>query len=652
MLKIRQLPQFIFVLILITSAILGVLIAKDYGISWDEISEKEYGWDSLSAYEGEDINWERYNIRKYYGPFYLMFSNIIARNITRINDSWDLYESGHYINYLMFLLSGLFLYLLLIGITSHSTSLITTTLFFTQPLLFGHAFINHKDIPFMTLFLAAITFGMFAYRRMKQSERQNHHKSREKPRSISAVYIQVKQDWKMITKRSRIFFVLVTSVLLIISIDLFITNLIIMPGIQRVIVSAYDSKSWSAINRLFMLIAKNSQQVGLDEYLSKLQSLSTTLQNLSALAISITFIVLSMWSFPSIKTFLWDEVTLDSIKIWAKSKALPFLFISAIASGLATSVRPLGFLAFMLVGVLLLYEFRSRGLFPLMIGTGTLLLTSLVFWPALWGAPLSRFWESLTLASNHPWRGVVLYRGDLYVGGTLPWHYLPTLLLSQFTEPVYIFIVFGIFVALSRWKESQVRELAIVAVWFLFPILTAILSGAVLFDNFRQFLFVIPALFVIAGVGINSFLEKVNIPAVKVILTIMLILPGLIGIIKLHPYEYVYYNAGVGGVKGAFRRYELDYWGTSYLEAFEFINQELPEDTELSVWGPDRTAMYYARPDLQVVKIDEETLRELVGDAYILLPTRRNIDLIVPEQIPELWSVKQIGIPLAVIYTP
>jgi hypothetical protein len=652
MLKHRQLPQFIFVLIIITSAILGVLIAKDYGISWDEISEKEYGWDSLGAYEGEDINWERYNIRKYYGPFYLMVSNIIARNITRINNSWDIYESGHYINYLMFLLSGLFLYLLLSGITSHSTSVITTTLFFTQPLLFGHAFINHKDVPFMTLFLAAITFGMFAYRRMKQFERQNPRKSRQKPRSISAVSFQVKQDWKMTTRGSRWIFVLVSSILLIISIDLFITNLIIMPGIQRVVVSAYHGDSWPAINKLFALIAENFKQVGLEAYIFKLNNISTPFKNLSAIALTITFIVLCMWIFPFLKEALWDEFIMQSLRIWVRSAALPFLLICAISSGLATSVRPLGFLAFMLICVLLLYEFRSRGLFPLIIGTGTLLLTSLVSWPALWGAPLSNFWESMTLASNHPWRGIVLYRGDLFVGGTLPWHYLPTLLLSQFTEPVYLLITVGIFVALRRWKEERARELAVAAVWFLFPILTAILSGAVLFDKFRQFLFVIPALFVLVGVGIDSFSEKINNPAVKAILAILFILPGLIGIIKLHPYEYIYYNVGVGGVKGAFRSYELDYWGTSYLEAFEFINQELPEDTELTVWGPDRTAAYYARPDLQVVKIDEEALKEPVDDAYILLPTRRNIDLVVPEQIPELGSVKHMGIPLAVIYAP
>ena len=35
----------------------------------------------------------------------------------------------------------------------------------------------------------------------------------------------------------------------------------------------------------------------------------------------------------------------------------------------------------------------------------------------------------------------------------------------------------------------------------------------------------------------------------------------------LHPDEYVYYNALVGGVPGAAGRFKLDYWANSYREA-------------------------------------------------------------------------------------
>ena len=35
----------------------------------------------------------------------------------------------------------------------------------------------------------------------------------------------------------------------------------------------------------------------------------------------------------------------------------------------------------------------------------------------------------------------------------------------------------------------------------------------------------------------------------------------------LHPDQYVYYNAFVGGVDGAQRKFKLDYWANSYAEA-------------------------------------------------------------------------------------
>ncbi len=52
--------------------------------------------------------------------------------------------------------------------------------------------------------------------------------------------------------------------------------------------------------------------------------------------------------------------------------------------------------------------------------------------------------------------------------------------------------------------------------------------------------------------------------------------PGLIGIISLHPYEYIYYNEIVGGVDGAAGHYYADYWCTSFREAMKYVNQVAP----------------------------------------------------------------------------
>jgi hypothetical protein len=41
--------------------------------------------------------------------------------------------------------------------------------------------------------------------------------------------------------------------------------------------------------------------------------------------------------------------------------------------------------------------------------------------------------------------------------------------------------------------------------------------------------------------------------------------------IRLHPYQAVYFNAFAGGPGGAAFRYELDYWGLSYKEGLRFL---------------------------------------------------------------------------------
>jgi len=46
-------------------------------------------------------------------------------------------------------------------------------------------------------------------------------------------------------------------------------------------------------------------------------------------------------------------------------------------------------------------------------------------------------------------------------------------------------------------------------------------------------------------------------------------------LIRLHPYEYLFYNPVVGGLEGASRRYELDYWFSSMPEALNQLETYL-----------------------------------------------------------------------------
>ena len=76
--------------------------------------------------------------------------------------------------------------------------------------------------------------------------------------------------------------------------------------------------------------------------------------------------------------------------------------------------------------------------------------------------------------------------------------------------------------------------------------------------------------------------------------------PGIYSLIRLHPYQYIYFNRLVGGVQGAAGKYELDYWATSYREAALFLNENAPPGSRVAVYGPVEIVSPYTRSDTQL----------------------------------------------------
>jgi hypothetical protein len=116
----------------------------------------------------------------------------------------------------------------------------------------------------------------------------------------------------------------------------------------------------------------------------------------------------------------------------------------------------------------------------------------------------------------------------------------------------------------------------------------------------------------------------------------VVLLPGLYWDVKLHPYQYVYYNQLVGGVGGAFRRYEMDYWTISYKEASEYLKASTPTNARIGVFGADQIVERYAREDMIVFDMrgPESNLD------YAVITSRHDKDL---ELYPEAPVVFQVG---------
>jgi hypothetical protein len=167
-----------------------------------------------------------------------------------------------------------------------------------------------------------------------------------------------------------------------------------------------------------------------------------------------------------------------------------------------------------------------------------------------------------------------------------------------------------------------------------------------MYDNFRQAFFILPMVFVLAGVAF----DQIRRPLIQGLAILLLIAPGIVSIIKLHPYEYAYYNSFVGGVGGAFRKFELDYWGTSYRQIALELNRIAPSNSTVWVEGPTHLLDTYTRPDLHIYSTYEAERADHYD--YVIALSRLQADLLVYPDAPVIFSVTRDGAVLAVIKRP
>ena len=125
-----------------------------------------------------------------------------------------------------------------------------------------------------------------------------------------------------------------------------------------------------------------------------------------------------------------------------------------------------------------------------------------------------------------------------------------------------------------------------------------------------------------------------------------LVLPGVYACIWLHPYQYIYYNELIGGVGGAFRKFDLDYSGTSFKEALRFINRNSEPNTDTFVIvGPRHLASVYARASLKnnILGLYDNINSDSSEYYYVLFLTRGNADLNICANSKVVYSIERDG---------
>lgn len=207
---------------------------------------------------------------------------------------------------------------------------------------------------------------------------------------------------------------------------------------------------------------------------------------------------------------------------------------------------------------------RGRALRPLVAWGVSGLLVFFACWPWLWLDPVEHLMQYLARTTQretiHVW-----YFGARYADVEVPWHYPAVMFLI--TVPVGL-LAFGFAGLLARRVSPRIgaREWLVLAC-LAFPLIVFALPGVAVYDGTRLFLVSLPLWALLAGRGAAAFHSWLRVkcsPGVAGgVLVTVFVCQGY-GLLVLHPCYLSYYNALVGGLRGAEALgLEVTYWGDS-----------------------------------------------------------------------------------------
>lgn len=249
--------------------------------------------------------------------------------------------------------------------------------------------------------------------------------------------------------------------------------------------------------------------------------------------------------------------------------------------GLSSSIRVIGplFGVFFLIGSIL--KKNKTTLFSFLLSGLIAIIVMVMSWPFLWSDPINNLLVVLKHMSNNPTELAVLFEGVVFRANAMPISYIPKMILFTLTEPVIPLAFFGsLLILLNPNYRKFLLELLPSVLILVFILIYIFISRPAVYDGFRHFLFITPTIFILVSFSFNSFFKLFSKnKKTAFILGLLILLPGFTGILRNHPYEYAYYNQLTGGINGAYRTYETDYWLTCYSEVIEWFEDEHPGET-------------------------------------------------------------------------
>ncbi len=281
-------------------------------------------------------------------------------------------------------------------------------------------------------------------------------------------------------------------------------------------------------------------------------------------------------------------------------------------------------------------------------------------WPWAALSPLNPIRGLMSFGDFHYHIRTVLF-GQTYEMADVPRYYVPTYIAIRLP----LLTLGGMLLTLALlllperiggFSSTRRREVGIVAFTAIFPVACQVAAEGPALDGCRHFLFIFPAIAVLAGIGLSAsvgalarFHRSTMVVWLAVVATCYTWTAGKL--YHLHPHEYLYYNQLVGGLEGASRRFVTDYWVNSMPEAVEelhdFLDRTEPATAQtkpyrVAVCGERVAYEEYARSNLQWIRMPDWRY----ADFYIA-PTHMNCDRNLDGQV--IARVERMGVTIGVV---
>jgi tetratricopeptide (TPR) repeat protein len=205
-------------------------------------------------------------------------------------------------------------------------------------------------------------------------------------------------------------------------------------------------------------------------------------------------------------------------------------------------------------------------------------IISIILWPYALQSPIKNVIGSYHVMAHFPGTFRQIFNGKVEWSDYMPWYYLPESISITISLVVLTGFVFFFVFAITKFYKGKNVLYLFVLFTILFPVAFVIYEKSNLYSSWRQFLFVYPGIVLLSAIGFHTCFKYIKTKSLKwgiIVLIVVLSIHPLKFMIKNHPYEYLYYNQLVGGLRGAYSNFETDYYYISQTEASKWLIEYL-----------------------------------------------------------------------------